>query len=213
MNRRLLGLIIFVTVACMSLAASCNIDRRIADKMEDIQEDLWKSAGEFNRLVAWRYYDEASAMVVADNRADFLMEVELLRSHVSMEGYKISLVQVSSTPFPRLRGEVIHQPKPIKPPEATPTPTPEPTPEPEATPKKEEKLKMPQKFYAMVLVRYVNMSIRPSNRVSSPLLRQYWVWENDVWMVDPDIAQLMDTGKPTASGAVPSSDQPRVPGP
>jgi len=212
MNRRLFSLLLLVTAACLWLGASCGIERRIADKMDDIQDDLWKSAGEFNRLVSWGYYDEASAMVVSERRADFLMEVELLRSHVTMEGYKISLGQVSSAPFPRLRGEVVHQPKPLDPPEAM-TPTPEPTPEPEDEEKPKEDLKMPKKFYAMVLVRFINMSIKPSNRVYSPLLRQYWVWENDEWMVDPEIRQLMDIGKPAAAGSAPPPDQPRVPGP
>jgi len=209
MKRRLLLIVALIVVACVSLAASCNVDRRMIKKAEDLQEELCKLADDFNRMIAWRYYDEAGLMVAPELRADFLMQAEHIYARVSMEGYKISLCQVSPNPFPRQRGEVMPGPRPPRRDEATPTP--EPTPEETSpTPKPE----MPKKWYGLVLVRYINLSVAPSNAVRSPLIRQYWYWENDVWVVDPEIEQLLELNRPPQPQAdARPSEQPIVPAP
>jgi hypothetical protein len=182
-------MILIAVTAAVALAASCGMERRIIKKMQDLQEDLCVQADEFNRMIAWGYYDDASLMVVPERRADFLMQAEKVAARVKMESYKVTLCEVSSAPFPRVRGDVTPTPEPAPTPVATPRPAPE-----ETTPMATPKLEMPKAWYGRVIVRYINLVVVPSNAVRSPLLRQYWVARDDTWFVDPDLSELLQQG-------------------
>jgi hypothetical protein len=147
-------------------------------------------------------------LVVPEKRADFLMHTDQVYARANMEGYKVSLCQVSPQPFPRVRGAVQPAPRSTEP--ETPTPVPTPTPRPEnvsPTPKPT----MPENWYGLVLVRYLSLTIAPSNKVSSPMLRQYWYLRGDVWYVDPDLDQLFELDQPQPEQ--PAAPRPVVPAP
>ncbi len=185
MRRHVLPLLLIAAVVGLVIVA-CSVENRIIKKAKDLQEELCKEASDFNRMVAWGYWDEAAQMVVPDRRGEFLMQAEKVATHLKMEGYKIAMCQVSSFPYPRVRGEVTPTPTPVP----TPTPTPTPRPPADQAPSPTPKPEMPKVWYGLVLVRYINVSVVPSNAVRSPLLRQYWVWKDDYWMVDPDLTDL-----------------------
>lgn len=190
-------LAIAMGLVAMLLVAACSVDKRVRRKTETLSEDLMNTSLEFNRLIAWRYFDDASAMVLPAARADFLVSAESVYARVHMEGYKIALVQISPDPFPKIRGAVKVPPKPERPAVEIP-PTPEEIKAREAKEKaaaEEQKFKeMPKHWYGLVLVRYINLTVVPSNQVSSPLIRQYWYWDenSETWLVDPEIDQLID---------------------
>lgn len=205
-----------VVLLAVTLAA-CNVNRRMQRKSEDLSEDLMKAALDFNRMIAWRYFDEASSVVIPEQQANFMMTAEAIYARVHMEGFKVNLAQVSHEPFPRLHGEV---PPPTKPKPEHKVDTP-PSLAAQAEKKKkggaEEPIKkMPKVWYGMVLVRFINVNVAPSSTVRSPLLRQYWYWYEDpgAWLVDPDIEQLLE---PNRRGAkTPTHDakpEPLVPTP
>lgn len=210
MRKRWIILIFFIVVSFFAMAASCDIERRVLKKATELQEELCKQANDYNRLIAWRYYDEASQMVLPERRADFLMEAEMVANRVKMEGFKVALCQVTTAPPPRLRGEITPTPMPV------PTPMPEPVPAGEETPPEPTpELVMPDEWYGIALVRYVHLSVAPSNTVSSPLLRQYWVCRDDVWYVDPDLRQLLEITQPGTRPPAPTPQPmaPVIPGP
>jgi len=202
-NLRLTALVL----ACLLIFAACNTERRVRKKGEELQEELTKAATDFNRMIAWRYYDDASTMVIPESKADFLMQAEAVNARVNMESYKVTLVQVSSLPFPRVRGEVKHEPKPKEdiPPSiaAQKTKAENPPETPPAKTENENRLEMPKVWYGLVLVRYENLIIAPHHTVRSPLIRQYWYYtdEVDTWLVDPEIEQLLGLYEPEASPA------------
>lgn len=192
--------------------AACTSERSIRKKGELLQEELIKASTDFNRMISWRYYDDASTMVVPESKADFLMQAEAVNQQVNMEGFRITLVQVSSLPFPRVRGEVKHEPKPkedIPPSIAASIAAQEaktekqPDTSPAAKAEKEKSLEMPKIWYGLVLVRYENLIIAPHHTVRSPLMRQYWYYTEEIgaWLVDPEIEQLLGLYEPEEAPA------------
>jgi len=212
MQRRIISLIVIVIGAWWALGASCNIEQRIFKKQSDLTEELCKSADEFNRMIAWGYYDDASVMVLPEKKADFLMHAEVVYRNIKMEGYKVALCQVSPVPLLKIKGQITM-------PEPTPEPTPAPPPQMEENEMikkpepKNKNLKMPKQWYGMVLVRFINLTVAPTNKVNSPLIRQYWECRDDQWMVDPDLGDLMTLGQPPEAKppAKTPEPQPRVP--
>jgi hypothetical protein len=202
-----------VFVFCM--ASSCNMEERMTRKAGDLTDDLMESALDFNRMIAWRYFDDAALSVVPEHKADFLMATQTIYSRVHMEGYKVTFAQVSPVPIPRVRGEVQPPPKDAVKPATPPSLALQ-----DRKTKGDSELdnfeKVPKIWYGMVLVRYQNLNVAPSSRVSSPLIRQYWYWYEDpgVWLVDPEIDQLLDfgRGKPPTATPTPRA-QPVVPTP
>jgi hypothetical protein len=205
--------LVILALAVASLSSTCNVESRMQEKSQDLTEELMTAAIDFNRMITWRYFDEASAMVVPRSRADFLLAAEQIYNTVRMEGYKITLVQVSDQPFPRIRGEIA-PPPPAKRPEVEAPQRIDETPA-DAKPKEkgpeQPKKKMPKVWYGLALVRFINLTVTPHNQVRSPMIRQYWFWreEDETWMVDPEIDQLLELAKPQA--AAPGAPPPPPP--
>jgi hypothetical protein len=191
------------------VVAACNLDERIRKRGEDLTEELTDAAVDFNRMITWRYFDDAVGSVIPDSRANFLMWSEQVYQRVHMEGYKVTLVQVATEPFPRVRGEVAPPPSSKKAEGEQPFSFDEPPkdakPEKGAV-KSQKNQKMPKTWYGLVLVRFVNLTVVPYNKVRSPLLRQYWYYRESekVWRVDPDIDQLLELGNPDAAPPPPT---------
>jgi len=193
------------------MASSCNMEERMTRKAEDLTDGLMEAALDFNRMIAWRYFDEAALAVVPEHKADFFMAAQTVYSRVHMEGYKVTFAQVNPLPIPRIRGEVQpppkDAPKPITPPSLALQDRKE-----KSESELDEYKKVPKIWYGMVLVRYQNLNVAPSSRVSSPLIRQYWYWYEDpgVWLVDPEIDQLLDFDGKKPPTATPTPGAPPV---
>jgi hypothetical protein len=197
-------------------AAACAIDQRIREKSQDLSGDLMEKAVDFNRMIAWQYFDAAAAVVVPQSRGNFLMTAESFNQRVHIESFTVVLTEVSEHPFTRLRGqvpEIQHEKKPQIEPPPTEDEVAAAARKAQATPEPSKAKTMPKNWYGLVLVRYVNLSILPHTQVRSPLLRQYWYWNDtdETWMVDPEIEQLLDLDKSEA--APPLGEKPLAPSP
>jgi hypothetical protein len=215
---------IAVALFVAAAAGGCSLDNRLREKSQDLTEDLLNQATDFNRMITWRYFDDAVPMVVPQSRQYFMSAVEKINEKVHMEGYKIVIVQVSDRPIPRVRGEAADITPPKKPQIEMPPPE-----EDENAPKKTElkpqtstRKTMPKIWYGLVLVRFINLTVTPHRVVRSPLIRQYWYWndQSETWMVDPEIEQLLEMGQPpegpqppAPTGPTPPTEKPIVPTP
>ncbi len=209
-TRRVL-VVVFLVSLCFTF--SCATDQRIKRKGEDLQEELMKEAVDFNRMIAWRYFDEASQKVIPERQADFLVAAETIYARVHMEGYKVTYTMVSPNPFPRQRGEVV-MPPPEKEKPDTPSSLSKQVDKDKKKSDAEKRKKIPKAWYGLVLVRYLNLNVAPSANVRSPLIRQHWYYypEPGVWLVDPEIEQLIDLGRRPAEKAK-SADKSSAPPP
>ncbi|MDP8225631.1 MAG: hypothetical protein P9L99_19890 [Candidatus Lernaella stagnicola] len=196
-GRRLFSLTL---VLALFFLFSCHAENRILRKQENLQEELMKAALDFNRMVAWRYYDEAVQMVIPERQPEFMMAAEQVYARVHMESYKVTYAAVSAKSFPYMPGEVA-APEPGGDRPETPVSLQVPDKEKQKAADAVKRKHVPKVWYGLVLVRFVNLNVAPSSSVRSPLIRQYWYWyeDADTWMVDPDIGQLLNLGKPPAA--------------
>jgi hypothetical protein len=198
MTRRSVAVLFCLIAAFAMVSAGCEAttQKRIAKKHTELSEELCDVASDFGRRLIWKDYDGAGLLMVPEKKVSFLEKAEYVASKLSIEDYKVALCQVSSIPFERADQDTDYASDPDVPPVMTPSgevQIAKPEEEPELAEGEEKpKLKMPKVFYGVVLMRLINVSVMPSNRVQNKLIKLYWVWTNDVWMCDLDLEDLIE---------------------
>jgi hypothetical protein len=196
-----LFLILLTLVALVLAVGGCN-EKQLAKKQKELLEQLQKHAHAYNRMIVWVDFDGASAAVVPEKRIEFLEKSQEVAGRIRIEDFTMPLTQVSTRPFPRdesipgqkAKEEAAKKYAPLDPtarPEVTPVePAPE-TPAQIEQPVKKVKFVMPKVFYGVVLVRYINMTVKPSVTVRTRLIKQHWVYFNESWHCDADLDELL----------------------
>lgn len=202
MKRLFSVLVVFLLALAFALSALAQDEatpkkksRRQISKEKDLTEELCEVATDFNKLIVWKGFDQASMMVKDEKRLWFLNEAEKVRDTVHIEDFKIALCQV-------LDKEPIRKIKPAQTvpglEEIMPTPTPAPKApdgkdlQSKKMKKKSKKSKAPEVYYGLVLARFVNQSTMPSNKVVTRLVKEYWIYDakQKVWFIDTDLNDL-----------------------
>jgi hypothetical protein len=170
-------------------------------KEKEMTEDLCDAAQDFNKMLVWKGYKEASNMVIPAKQLWFLNEAEKVQNTITIENFQVAMCQLLEQPpvRPQRKREVVPgMDELMKLTNPTPTPTPEQrdlTPKEEAA-KKAKKAKKEKKlfYYGLVLVRFVNQTTVPSTKVETRLVPQYWIYDvkEDRWSIDTDLADLFE---------------------
>lgn len=158
----------FYLLLILTLAVSCLLivncaSKRITRKENKALEDLGVTAEKFNKYLEWQHYDAALPYVAAEYRSAFMAGTDMMAGTVQIE--QVQFLFAEMAPF---------------------------EPDPNLDKGDNNKLRISlQGRQARVSVRYVNVSVLPSNKVFTYRDMQYWEYRGESWKLLPDLGWIL----------------------